>query len=224
MRHATVSRLALVLVLGVTLGAQTKPKEPTPDAMPSISCEKAIATQNRINRYFHGSVVPTLGACWAGIAGSGTVQVTFGFKRDKELWVPAAAAVRSTTLSAADADRALGCLKASIKGTAFAVEDDDKDADAYNVHWSFPVPMPRNLDEAAARMNVNTGGSRCGGSEGPKEACWSCWYQPVFGWSWCSGACVGFSSCSSIESGCFLKYPKCATGSVFGNTAGLVKY
>ena len=38
MRHATVSRLALVLVLGVTLGAQTKPKEPTPDAMPSISC------------------------------------------------------------------------------------------------------------------------------------------------------------------------------------------
>lgn len=225
MRRNTMSRLALVLALGGTVGAQTKPKEPPPDAIPSISCEKAIAGQYRINRYFHGSVLPTLGACWSGLSGSGTVQVTFGFQRQKEMWVPATAVVRSTTLSAADADRALGCLTSSVKGTAFAVETDDKDAAAYNVHWSFPVPMPQNLDEAGTRMAMTTvGAGHCGGSEGPKEACWDCFYLPGLKWSWCSGACMGFSSCEPSESGCNFKYPLCITGSIFGNSAGLVKY
>lgn len=224
MRSDTVSRLALVLALGATAGAQTKPTDPPPDAIPSISCEKAIATQNRINRYFHRQVLPTLGACWTGVSGKGTVQVTFGFTRDHDAWVPAASVVRSTTLAAADAERALGCLRASMRGTSFAVEAGDKDAAAYNVHWSFPVPMPRDLDEAAARMAVDTGAGRCGGSEGPKEACWDCFYLPGLKWSWCSGACAGFSSCVPSEGGCDFKYPLCVTGSLFGNAAGLLAY
>lgn len=56
-----------------------------------------------------------------------------------------------------------------MAGTAFPVEATDLEATQFNVHWSFPVTWPRDLDEAAAVFLSNNpvGAGKCGGSEGP---------------------------------------------------------
>jgi hypothetical protein len=226
-------RLATAIVVAMVIGAQTggvaqtRPADPPAEGIPSVSCLKAMAYQNRMNRYFHRTVLPRMASCWRGIRGRGSVQVTFEYSRRGDQFVPAASRVRETTLASTDADVALGCLRDAIAGTAFAAEAEDKDLPAFVLHWSFPAPMPVDLNGAGAIMLDNGSGpqaGQCGGSEGPKPACSDCFFVPFASWSWCSWSCVGYSGCKGADSGCDLYPPKCVTGSVFGNIGGLVAY
>ena len=148
----------------------------SPEPVTTTSCASAIDTQNRINRYFHQAVVPRMAGCWSRIAGAGTVAMHLEYQRTGEEWTPGPSGIRSSTLPRGQDDAALDCLRKAVEGTSFAVEPTDGESQQFNVNWSFPVPWPRDLSEAALRM-VSTGrepsAGECGGSEGPAPACFS---------------------------------------------------
>jgi hypothetical protein len=202
-----------------------------PPAVRAASCENIIATQNRINRYFHREVVPKLKACWEGLEGKGTVDADFKYRRVGARWVLASSGVRSSTLADAQEQLALRCLQEAVRDTSFAVERSDAEAKEFQVNWSFPVPWPKDIAEAAQRMIGHSGGGGgggCGGSENPGPACWDCTYIDIFGTgaSFCELVCSGYANCQPAPSGCNLGHisPKCATGSTWGNQGGVVPY
>ncbi|MEO5824020.1 MAG: hypothetical protein ABIT71_26230 [Vicinamibacteraceae bacterium] len=231
MRRLLAGAFVGLMVIGVRAGgSQSRPEMPPPEGIPSVSCMQAMALQNRMNRYFHRAVVPRMVSCWRGIRDAGTVSISFDYQRSGDQFVPRASKIRESTLAApVETERALACLQSAIVGTGFAVEAEDKDIPAFALHWSFPVPMPEDLDAAAARIVMLDNGSgpragQCGGSEGPKPACSDCFFVPFASWSWCSWSCAGYSGCKGADSGCDLYPPKCVTGSLFGNIGGLVAY
>jgi hypothetical protein len=225
MKRLAAGMLALITMSGARSGAQ---EVPPPEGFPKQSCRDAIVTQNRINTYFHRGVVPRMMTCWNRLTSPGTVSVTFEFARKGDLWVPGASYLRSTTpANPPDADLALSCLQAAVVGTAFPVDETDLGATQFGVHWSFPVPWPRDLNGALARFNTNNpSAGQCGGSEGPPPACEGCFWQRTFGFSYCAKACVGWVGCTDdgTLTGCRMTNPKCVTGSAFGNSAGLTIY
>jgi hypothetical protein len=155
MKRLLASVCVGLMVIGARAGgAQSRGADaPPPEAMPSVSCMKAMALQNRMNRYFHRAVVPRMAACWRGIRDAGTVSVSFDYQRSGDQFVPRSSKIRKSTLaSPTETERALGCLRDAIAGTGFAVEAEDRDLPAFALHWSFPVPMPEDLDAAAARI------------------------------------------------------------------------
>lgn len=193
----------------------------------ATSCEESIATQNRINRYFHRAVVPGMASCWSRIGGAGTVAVRFEYRRADERWTSGDSRIRSSTLPRGQDELALRCLQDAVRDTSFAVDPSDEEAQEFNVNWSFPVPWPNDLTAAALRMIDNGGGGGagdCGGSEGPAPACWDCYYIPVVGWSFCGYSCAGYIDCTPTTSGCNHTNVKCITGSVFGNIGGVMLY
>jgi hypothetical protein len=219
-----MTRLAAGMFAFVMLGAQGGAQEP-PSCRRVVTADEVIATQNRINTYFHRGVVPRLLPCWRGVAGRGTVAVTFEFARRGDVWVPGASTLRSS--SVADGDAALRCLQAAVAGTAFPVDAADGETTGFNLNWSFPVPWPRDMNEVMARINTG-GGPRpgeCGGSEGPPPACQWCHFNSTWHFSYCGTACVGYIDCNVVDANtCTHTNVKCATGSVFGNIGGIVAY
>jgi hypothetical protein len=224
MRRVAVGMLVVFTMLGARSGAQELP----PDVVAKTSCQEAIKVQNRINSYFHRGVVPNLMSCWSRLTGTGSVAVTFEFARKGDLWVPGPSYLRdSKSVSASDAQSALVCLQAAMVGTAFPVDETDLEATQFNVHWSFPVRWPRDLDDAAAVFLSNNpiGASKCGGSEGPAPACHDCLFNTTWHFSYCGSACVGWHACSVEDQyGCRMSATRCVTGSVFGNVGGIALY
>jgi len=201
--------------------------QPSHQAVQSISCERAIATQNRINHYFHNRVVPKIGDCWQGVKGQGTIAVEFNYKKGKSGWTAERMKVLGSTLTEGQDAVALQCLQDAVQGTSFPVQDGDLSAEEFLVNWSWPVPLPRDLNAVAQRMIDTGGGGRgCGGSEGPAPACHDCFYIPIVGISYCGSTCVGYKNCRRTESGCNMGpiEPRCATGSLYGNLGGIVMY
>lgn len=213
---------------GLSRGTVVRLPDGSQPMVPIGSCEAAIADQNRVNRYFHQTVVPNLEGCWSGIRGAGTIAVQLRYARTGNVWEPAASTVRSSTLPRGEENVALGCLQQAVRGTSFAAAESDTDADALNVNWSFPVPWPDSLADAAVRMLDNGGGPApgdCGGSEGPDPACFTCGFLPILSLSLCVPSCTGYSDCTRTEHGCrHSSRVKCLTGSVFGNIGGIVAY
>ena len=189
-----------------------------------------VATQNRINRYFHRDVAPKLRGCWDALEGSGTVDAQFAYRRVGGRWVNNGILIRASTLPKNQDQAALRCLQEAVRDTSFAVERSDDTARDFEVNWSFPVPWPKDVAEAAKRMvdNGHTDDGGCGGSEGPGPACWDCFYVSIgpFGVSYCGRACSGYSYCTPAPNGCQAGplYPRCTTGSIFGNIGGVVLY
>jgi hypothetical protein len=200
----------------------------SPEPVTTTSCASAIDTQNRINRYFHQAVVPRMAGCWSRIAGAGTVAMHLEYQRTGEEWTPGPSVVRSSTLPRGEDDAALDCLRKAVEGTTFAVEPTDGESQQFNVNWSFPVPWPRDLSEAALRM-ASTGrepsAGECGGSEGPAPACFQCGFIPLLSLALCAPSCTGYTDCTLLtRTSCHHSGTRCVTGSVFGNIGGIVAY
>lgn len=202
--------------------------QPSHPAVQSVPCERAIATQNRINRYFHHAVVPKVETCWQRIKGPGTIAIEFNYRRGKSGWAAQGMKIQKSTLPEGQDAVAFQCLQDSVQGTSFPIEEGDLSTEELFVNWSWPVPLPKDLNAVAQRM-IDTGGGGgggCGGSEGPAPACQDCFYIPIVGISYCGKACVGYKDCRSTESGCNMGpiEPGCVTGSLYGNLGGIVMY
>jgi hypothetical protein len=202
---------------------------PESEGVPSVSCEKAIATQNRINRYFHKVVLPKVKPCWQQVKGQGSVSVEFVYKRAGSNWATETMTLQKSTLPEGQKLVAFKCLQDSVPGTSFSVEKDDGSAEQFFVNWTWPVPLPEDANEVAKRMSssgTEGGTAKCGDPEGPPPKCKDCFYFNligVSGFSFCADACVGYKTCARAESGCNLS-TKCATGSLFANLGGFVIY
>ncbi len=188
--------------------------------------EKTLVTQDRVNHYFHDDVAPSLTKCWASLKGKGTIHVEVQYLRSGSRWQAGESTVRSSTMRKPVEPRALECLKRALKDTSFAVEKGDGEAKEFFANWSLPVPWPKNMNEVVARM-IDTGGGGGGGECGPEAPaqCWDCAYFQIFslpGISWCSRTCVGYRTCTTVESGCNMGpiSPLCTSGSPFGRAGG----
>jgi len=130
-----------------------------------------------------------------------------------------------SSLPEAQLDAPVACLQQAMKGSSLPIEPWDGEAEQLDAHWSFPVPWPQTLDAVALRISTGGGGGGgCGGTEGPKPACYDCGYTPgtAGGTSSCVKVCTGYTNCREVESGCNMgpRSPLCATGSPFGNFGG----
>lgn len=223
----SVTRIVSIVFMTVVLSACALHR--TQDAgSPNVQAvTQVIAAQDRVNRYLRREVIPHLMSCWSGIEGEGTITVRQGYTRTGDQWVAGETTIDSTNLATGQGERALRCFQSSLKGTSFAVEKDDSEAETYWVHWSLPVPWPKDIQEVALRMSTNPGGGGgCGGPEAPPPACWTCAYIQLFGFSFCAKSCAGYKECTKISNGCMLRpiSPRCVTVSPFGNLGGIVPY
>jgi hypothetical protein len=224
------SLVALTLTAGAARQSQEIVSSPasSPDLVTPASCASAIDTQNRINRYFHQAVVPRMAGCWSRIDGAGTVAVRLEYQRTGDEWTPGPGVIRSSTLPRGQDEAAMDCLRKAVEGTSFAVEPTDAESQQFDVNWSFPVPWPKDLSEAALKM-VGTGrepsAGECGGSEGPAPACFQCGFIPLLSLALCAPSCSGYTDCSLLtRTSCHHSGTRCVTGSVFGNIGGIVAY
>jgi hypothetical protein len=141
---------------------------------------------NRVNRYFQARVVPNLLPCWNAMHAEGTISIQVDYQRAGDLWVAGNISIQNSTLAEGEDQPALRCLKAAIQGTSFKVEADDGEAGEYLVHWTLPVPWPKDAADVVQRMiSTGGGGKGCGGPEGPAPSCWDCFYIPIIGISYC---------------------------------------
>lgn len=227
--------LLIVTLIWVTQACkQSQPPQanvqPSQPAVKSVPCERAIATQNRINRHFHNAVLPKLKDCWGRLKGAGTIAVEFNYNRGTSGWATERLKLLRSTLPEGQDALALQCLQDSVRGTSFPFEEEDGEAKEFFVNWSWPVPLPPDLDAAAQRMiDTGGGGGGCGGSESPPPACQDCAtpFLPFIGSvAFCVPACVGYKNCTRIENGCQMGpiEPRCVTGSLYGNAGGIVMY
>jgi len=189
----------------------------------------AVAEQDRVNRYFHGQILPKLKGCWSGVEGAGTIAVRVSYSRYESLWKAGESGVHRSTLAKGEEERALRCLAESVRDTSFAVEEHDGDASAYQVNWSLPVPWPVDLVDVAKRMALDSideggGGGGCGGDSLP--SCQDCWINTfLVKFSLCVPTCNGYVDCTleSDGNGCRMK-TKCVSAPIFGNRGGFVIY
>jgi hypothetical protein len=245
-----VKRIGL-LVIGVSLfdggsfaraaDAQSNaPKPGAPAQKPSpesasrakalAAFEKTLDTQDRVNRYFHDAVAPSLTSCWAALKGKGSVLVQVQYLRADSSWRAGESTIQSSRMSKPVVAKALECLKRAVRDTSFPAVKDDGDAKEFFVNWGLPIPWPKDPKEVVARM-IDTGGGGRGecGPETPAQ-CWLCAYFQLIpgipGISFCNRACVGYRNCTGAEHGCNLGpiTPLCASGSPFGNVGGVVMY
>ena len=217
--------IGFMLPLMLLSCAHHKPQEPVTD--PAQKLEQVIAEQDRVNRYLQAWVVPNLLPCWDTMHSEGIISVQVAYHRQGDLWVASNAGMENSTLTKGEDQTALQCLRAAILGTSFKAEADDGQAKEYLVHWTFPVPWPKDAEEVVQRMiNTGGGGKGCGGPEGPGPACWDCFSIPIFGISFCGLTCAGYSDCVKIPNGCKMGpiNPKCVTVSPFGNLGGIIIY
>ena len=197
-------------------------------AKSSISWEQAVATQDRVNRYFHHDVIPRLAGCWDRLS-KGTLVVRFQYQRSGDRWFAGRSTLQKSTLPKDQASLAFRCLQEAVVDSSFPVDASDGDSTSYLVSWSFPVPWPKDDAEAIIVALDNGGGTGsgggCGGPENP-PACYDCHYIHVLGGiSLCVPTCAGYAECQKIPNGCY--FPggtRCITGRVNGNLGGVVIY
>jgi hypothetical protein len=224
----------VVLAVALQLPARAQTRETCLQSsyatLPSIGLERAVATQDRVNRYFHHTVVPKLTPCWESLTSKGSIAVRFEFERYGDHWLPGTSSVRNSTIPSEEASFALRCLQGAMGETSFAIDESDGESGSYVVNWSFPVPWPKDDAEAivvAIDNGGGGGGGGCGGSENP-PACFDCHFIPLLGLSLCAPTCVGYMDCvlNSDGNGCTLTpgRTRCITGRVFGNMGGVVIY
>jgi hypothetical protein len=191
--------------------------------------EQSVATQKKINRYFHDVVVPKLKTCWSRIQGSGTIAMKYSYKNAKDRWAFETVKVGKSDLPKGQDEVALDCMQKAVAATSFPKETGDTSA-SYSINWSWPVPFPPDAGqqaEAMFRSNGGTGGGGCDG-HGAAASCVACSGYPVS----CVAVCVGGNPpCEMTENplpGGFRRTCKvgtgCASGGAFGVVGGAVMY
>jgi hypothetical protein len=192
--------------------------------------KESVATQKRINRYFHSVVMPKLKNCWNRIQGNGTIEIKYSYEdKGKEEWAFQTLNVGKSDLPKGQDEVALACMQEAVASTSFPKEKTDRGGASYSINWSWPVPLPPDAAEQAEAMFRSNGGvgGGCDG-HGAAASCVTCSGQPVS----CTAVCVGgdppcdikenplpggFSRICTVGSGC-------ASGGAFGVVGGMFIY
>ena len=225
-RISIVTAAGLALTLLIVAFSQTpKPRPPVnkPPVHQTVDQarkpENTIATQQRINRYFHGDVVPKLKHCWTEVKGSGTITFEYNYANGGGGWKWQRLRIASSTLPASQNTVALKCMEDSVRGTRFSGAGAELKQNSFVLHWTWPVPFPANAEALTATMFAakGFGGSGTGGCDGhgAAAACYTC-----ESYSSCIKVCVGSDSCTVHKEGLCIEAGACASGGPYGVSGG----
>ena len=172
----------------------------TAAATARITIEREVGTQQRINRYFHGDVVPKLKNCWSNVQGKGTIAVKYTFTRARGRWTFSRLAADQSTLSRGQDSVAEKCMLDAARGTSFPVDEGESTQNTFVLNWTWPVPFPENDQQLTAAMfaaKPSGGGSGGGGCDGHGAAakCYACKVTKTQDLT-CQTVCVGYEECT----------------------------
>ncbi len=201
---------------------------PRPDsqAVQRIGLEKTITTQQRLNRYFHGEVVPKLKDCWSRVQGKGIIALKYTYTKGSGKWMFDKLEVSQSTLPRGQDAVALRCMQDAVRGTSYPVEEGEGAQNSFVLNWSWPVPFPANANELTSAMfaarAAGGGGGGTGGCDGEGTAakCYTCSQDAKS----CLKVCVGYNSCL-LSPGTFTPCTaagSCASGGPFGVASGFI--
>ena len=218
--------LTIVAALSVAalLFAQT-PRTSTrvPQATTQINeqrLKRTISTQQRLNRYFHSTVIPKLKDCWSHLRGPGTIQINHNYARTENgRWVVKDLTIGNSTLPRGQEAIALRSMQVAVGSSSFPVTSDEEDSKEYFVKWTWPVPFPVNAEEQTRAMfaaNGSLGAKGCGDAE---PNCVDCAHSGET----CIDVCNGYHTCTKVNGACHAVY-RCTTGSPFAVAGSTVMY
>lgn len=220
MKH--IGKVVVVAVTLISASCKTSP----PAELTANCGDDVIASQNRINRYFHKAVVPKMSACWSRIQGEGTIDFQFTYKRTAGGWEWEKLGVSGSTLPKGQDAVALQCMQESVRGTSFPVEEVDGKAVEFFADWRWPVPWPKDITEMARMAGNGIIWGECG--LGKLKKCQDCLYDAKTKKLSCKSTCSGYTNCTpnADGNGCMLGpiSPRCVSGFSFGNSGGIVIY
>jgi len=220
LRLVLVPAALLTLVLSLPAVAQSQSR---PAADPRF--QASVATQKRINRYFHGLVVPKAKSCWDRVSGKGTIEFKYLYADNgKGGWAFKTIQASRSDLPKDQEKAAVACMQKAVASTSFAKEKSEK-ARYYTINWVWPVPFPPDADQQVARMWGSSGGEGGGcNGRGAKPSCVACSGSPQN----CVYVCVGGDSCELQPSGTFnsicTQGGQCASGGLFGLLGAMAIY
>jgi hypothetical protein len=225
LRLVTVPAALLTLVLSSPAAGQT-PGQSRP-ASNDPRFQASVATQKRINRYFHGVVVPKAKSCWDRVSGKGTIEFRYLYSDNgKGKWAFKTIQASRSDLPKDQEKAAAACMQNAVAGTSFAKEKGEK-ARSYTISWVWPVPFPGDADQQVARMWGSGGGSGGGcDGRGASARCVTCSGHPQS----CIYVCVGADTCEvaaspagGFDSKC-TEAGQCASGGLFGLVGTMAIY
>jgi len=213
LRLVIVPTALLTLVVSSTAAGQSRPSANDP------RFQASVAAQRRINRYFHGAVVPKLKSCWGRVSGKGTIEMRYLYSDNgKGKWAFKAIHASKSDLPKNSEKAAVACMQRAVTATSFPKEKGEK-ARSYSISWGWPVPFPPDAEQQVARMWGSSGGEG-GGCDGHGAAarCVTCSGHPLT----CVYVCVGSDDCAvqatkpgGFDSIC-TEGGQCASGGLFG--------
>lgn len=217
-------RIATMMALIAPFSCATV--QPSPD-LEGGRLKESVATQKRINRYFHTVVVPNLKTCWDRVQGKGTIEMQYLYENDaKGGWAFKMLKGGKSTLPKGQDEIAMACMQQAVTATSFPREADT--GDSYFIDWNWPVPMPPDASQQVERMLVSGGGEGGGGCDGhgASARCVTCSGSPLT----CAYVCVGSTTCQVQAThpggftGICTEGGKCASGGPFGVVGGMIMY
>ena len=225
LRPVLVPTALLTLVLSSPAAGQS-PAQSRP-ASKDPRFQASVAAQKRINRYFHGVVVPKLKSCWGRVSGKGAIEMKYLYADNgKGEWAFKTIQASRSDLPKDSEKAAVACMQGAVAKTSFAKEKGEK-ARSYTISWVWPVPFPPDADQQVARMWGSSGGEG-GGCDGHGAAarCVTCSGHPLT----CVYVCVGSDDCSvqatkpgGFDSIC-TEGGQCSSGGLFGLVGTMAIY
>ncbi len=215
---------AAVLIAMLVATQSCKKEQPSPE-LEGGKLDQSVAAQKKINRYFHSVVVPKVKDCWDKVQGEGTIEMVYTYEADAEGgWAFKSLEVGDTTLQKGQDAIALACMEQAVAATSFPRDASDR-GESYQINWDWPVPLPPDTAQLAARMFGSSGGEGTGcDGHGAKAKCVTCAGRPQS----CIYVCVGFNTCElaatspgGFDSIC-TEGGKCASGGLFGVVGGIM--
>jgi hypothetical protein len=239
-KESTMKRMSIIAVIALALTFLIVAFSQTPKPRPPINkpvtgnqsvdqamkAENTVATQQRINRYFHGDVVPKLKDCWDRINGPGTIMFEYNYGRAGSRWTFQKVSVKNSSLPAGQNSVALKCMQDAVRSTSFAGEGAELKEKTFVLNWTWSVPFPADAEQLKTAMwgrrGSGGGGSSSGGCDGrgAAAACYNCKLEsPVS----CPKVCVGYQTCTADQNGCSMG-GACASGGPFGVGGGGIAF
>jgi len=224
-RLVTVPAALLTFVLSSPAAGQSPSQKRPPADDPRF--QASVATQKRINRYFHGAVVPKVKSCWDRVQGQGTIEIKYLYANNgKGGWAFKTIHGSQSTLPKGQEEVALSCMRKAVAGTSFPREKTEKAA-SFLISWVWPVPFPPDADQQVARMWGSSGGEGGGcNGHGAAARCVTCSGSPLT----CVYVCVGSNTCEvqatkpgGFDSIC-TEGGQCASGGLFGLVGAMTIY
>jgi len=228
---ATLTLALLVYANSRTHKAKSESDSELPACAQAVSSpDRTVAAQDRINRYFHRDVIPKLRNCWKGIQGEGEAEMKLTYARAGGNWTSETVERSGSTLPPGQDAVALRCMQEAVRGTSFPVEEGDSAGDGKGgtggasklvAHWNWPVPLPANSAELAAKK---AGGGNKGGCDGHGAKA-KCDKPCPSNEAKCPGTkvCVGWDGRKLGKLWCETK-GVCRSGGAWGVSGGMIMY